>query len=172
MYVQKKLGAVLSQDEREKQACEQDHDSGDEHDDEFPDSFPGQQEEGVGAAAHEPREEETACNSNRGGEALQAKCMLCLEKRRHSTATACGHLFCWSCISEVRFWVLCVGERGVGREARGCERRSGRAWKSSCLMYLGHARGSRHMWNAWVASCVDGIMRDVWVERHVRVAAD
>lgn len=26
------------------------------------------------------------------------KCILCLEKRRETCATVCGHLFCWSCI--------------------------------------------------------------------------
>lgn len=37
-----------------------------------------------------------ASEENKGGK----NCVLCLEPRKHDTATQCGHIFCWNCLVE------------------------------------------------------------------------
>jgi len=54
--------------------------------------------EGVDDALPEEKETEKEEADGLGSEAVQ--CTLCLSPRRFTTATECGHLFCWSCISE------------------------------------------------------------------------
>ncbi|XP_006732462.1 peroxisome biogenesis factor 10 isoform X2 [Leptonychotes weddellii] len=46
-----------------------------------------------GLSQHRSHVEEKAVSRN-------PTCTLCLEERRHSTATPCGHLFCWECITQ------------------------------------------------------------------------
>ncbi|GIY21058.1 peroxisome biogenesis factor 10 [Caerostris extrusa] len=52
--------------------------------------------------------------SGKGAATSQNQCSLCFEKRNSSTATPCGHLFCWSCITS---WMQNKEECPLCREA-------------------------------------------------------
>ncbi|KAH9599449.1 zinc finger protein [Trypanosoma melophagium] len=39
-------------------------------------------------------------DTGENGRAVLGKCMLCLSNRKQPTATLCGHIFCWKCLSE------------------------------------------------------------------------
>lgn len=44
------------------------------------------------------RKRMTSETKRKSGAASDVQCVLCLEQRENTSATICGHLFCWSCI--------------------------------------------------------------------------
>eukprot|EP01094_Clydonella_sp_ATCC50884_P011513 TRINITY_DN21308_c0_g1_i1.p1 TRINITY_DN21308_c0_g1~~TRINITY_DN21308_c0_g1_i1.p1 ORF type:complete len:268 (+),score=92.49 TRINITY_DN21308_c0_g1_i1:3-806(+) len=47
-----------------------------------------------------PGEDAAADGYAEAEESERWQCILCMEQRQHTTATPCGHLFCWACIHE------------------------------------------------------------------------
>lgn len=52
--------------------------------------------------SHETNKQKRILSTDNSYVCPSLRCSLCLEQRLHSTATPCGHLFCWKCIVE---WV-------------------------------------------------------------------
>uniref|UniRef100_A0A0K8S262 RING-type E3 ubiquitin transferase n=1 Tax=Crotalus horridus TaxID=35024 RepID=A0A0K8S262_CROHD len=71
-----------------------------------------------------------SCQTNQPKEKIPGhtvRCTLCLEERRHATATPCGHLFCWECIAA---WCNTKAECPLCREK----------FQAQKLIYLRHFR--------------------------------